>query len=160
MPVKMKQPGQQQLAVPQAEQTLVHEPKQAVLSETQLMVDEFVMCSEEIKPLKPMIKMVEEHRKKLQALAMTIDPTGKQPVTIEGSNGRTVTFKPAGESRKIVDMNGLIGAIKEKISYEDLMQLVSISLTEMDKILSPLEQAAFVEKVQSSRVLDGYATGE
>lgn len=153
MAVKMKQELQQQAPVDVQE-------LEASLTEEQLLVDEFVLCSAELEAYKPMMKTVEDHRKKLQLIAQEQDPTGTKEVTLKGSKGRSVTFKEAGTKREIFDMNGLVGALKGKVSYEDLMKLLSISLTEMDKILTPLESEKFVKKVLGSRTLKGYSTGE
>ncbi|QIN95213.1 hypothetical protein DLP3_050 [Stenotrophomonas phage vB_SmaS_DLP_3] len=129
------------------------------LSKTQLAVNEFVKCSVVVDEMKPMIKSVEEHRKVLQLIA---DENGApdEAVTLHGTDGRSVTFKAKSETRKIEDMNGVIGLLKDKLTYDDLMGLLKISLTDLDKILSPAEQAQFIKKVYGSRTLGGYTTGE
>ncbi|QZI85710.1 hypothetical protein CPT_Summit_054 [Stenotrophomonas phage Summit] len=132
---------------------------QTNLTPVQLAVNEFTKCSAVVDEMKPMIKSVEEHRKTLQSIA---DEKGApdEEVTLHGTDGRSVTFKAKSEVRKIENMNGVIGLLKDKLSYDDLMGMLKISLTDLDKILSPAEQAQFIKKVYGSRAIKGYTTGE
>lgn len=132
------------------------------VTEEQTLVNEYVGIAAELEDYKPMMKAAEEYKKQLQSIAKGLDPTGTQPVTIEGTNGNSVTFGPASDKRTIIDMNGLIGVLKKKVAYDDLMGMLTISMTDLDKVLSPAEQAPFVKKEVGggSRSLKSYAKGE
>lgn len=151
MAVQMK-PMQQQVAAPVVSQ----KPKEGTIHENlalALMVDEFVKLKLKLDEVNPEAKAAAKLQKELQLIAMEGDPAVR--VEMDGQECH-MAFTAQESSREIVDMQGLIGALKAKIGYPALIGLIKINLGDVDKYLSEVESAPFIGTKPGSRKLDGY----
>lgn len=117
-------------------------------------VDRFIELKEELKMIEPKIKEMESLRKVLQSIAEGNFPPEDKAVIV-GETG-SVEFKPASTKRVVKDMQGLVGALKAKVGYPALLDLISIPFKDIDTYLSIAESDPFLDKETGARTLAGY----
>ena len=158
MGVKIKS-QQEQLSIPKAKQALKVKAKpkaktgDIALTEGQKnTVHLLATVVQQLKELDAdaLLKEKEGYRKELASLCGQLPAA--IPVTLE-TEYATVVFSAAPETRKIKDMNGLIGVLKEKIGYDGLMALLKLSVGDVESYLVPSELEPFLETVPGSRRL-------
>lgn len=115
-------------------------------------VTELALLKRSLDEVKSSEKAAEEYRKSLLEIANGAQFPADQPVVFTSEMGEVI-FKPNAEERQITDLNGLIGAIKEKVGYDGLLKVLKINLTDVDKILTPLEAQKYINKVPGKRTL-------
>lgn len=127
-------------------------PPQSVLTQDEMkMVDELAQISAEIEAVKPKLKRYEELKQTLQSVA---DAKFDQelPAVLKGEIG-VAEYSAKGNSRSIKDMNEAIGALKAKLGYDKLIELIKINLGDLDKYLTKEETAPLIQTGKGSRSL-------
>lgn len=120
-------------------------------------VTELALLKRTLDETKPAEKSAEDHRKSLLEIANSSGFPTDQPVVFATHLGEVI-FKPNSEKREVTDMHGLIGALKAKLGggeegYKKLLEFLKINVGDVDKILTPLESAKYISKVEGPRVL-------
>lgn len=116
-------------------------------------VNTFISARAQLDPLKTLSNHAEKARKYLQSIAD--EDKESETVVFVGDLG-SVEFGSSGEADRISDMHGLIGALKAKVGYEGLLQILKINLGDVKKILSPAEYAPFITSEKTSRQVENY----
>lgn len=115
-------------------------------------VDIIIALDAKIEPVRPFIKQFEAHKKVVQSIAAGPEFSPDQTVVLHGSIG-VVEFSSATSTLEISDKNGLIGALKAKIGYPALLELLNINLTDVKKYLSESELMEFYTPAKGARRL-------
>lgn len=115
----------------------------------------FVQTRTEIDEYAEMHKKCELIKKEFAALAAANVPNDEQAVF--GCAAGSMTFDHASDVREIVDMKGLCAALKDKLgSYDKVLELLKISLSDADAYLGAQEVEKYVKHVPGTRKIAGY----
>jgi len=120
----------------------------------QKMVDDFAAAGAELAPHKELIKRYESLKKKVGAIAGDENryPDADAPVLLRGKSG-IVEYSARDEAREISDKQGVVGALKAKLGYDGLLEIVNVNLGDIDKYLSAAESSKYIDEVPGSRKL-------
>lgn len=120
----------------------------------QKLVDDFAAAGAELAPFKELIKRYENLKKKVGSIAGDENryPDADSPVLLRGKTG-IVEYSARGNAREITDKQGVVGALKTKLGYDGLLEIVNINLGDVDKYLTPVESSKFIDDVHGSRNL-------
>jgi|OpeIllAssembly_1097287.scaffolds.fasta_scaffold121730_3 hypothetical protein len=121
--------------------------KAAPKSATAMTVDRIIELKKQIDALAPITKEYDKLTKGLREQAMEQDPS--QPVVFEGTD-YSVVFSEATKVRKIDNMMGLKKALGNEVFWE----VAKITLTDVDKYLTPNESAEFITIENGARKID------
>jgi hypothetical protein len=127
--------------------TLKTKSKTAVKSATAIAVDRLVELRKLIDAVTPAQKEYDKISKELRAQAMEQDPT--EPVVFEGTD-HNVIFSEATKVRKIDNMLG----IKKALGNEVFWDVAKVTLTDIDKYLTPNESAEFITIENGARKIE------
>lgn len=133
----------------------VAKAKQKVLTETQMLVNEYAHLAHqyEQQEIGAMVKRMDELKKRLQSIANETSPG--DTVTLAGTEG-TVTFSPCREETVITDRDKMIKALTPKVFVE----IGKVNLGDIKKYLSEGEIQAFSEKQYGARTLKAFTYAE
>ena len=115
-------------------------------------LEDFAHAARVLSDYREYIKVETENKKFLSSVAsdFTRFPS-KEPAKLVGDTV-VVEFSECGDKREIIDMHGLLTALKEKAGgYEALLSILSVTLKDVDRYLSKAEQEPFIKKVTGSR---------
>lgn len=114
-------------------------------------VDRLLIVDKLLDVARPLIKEEGDLRKYLAAVASDTSRFPKAEVAKLESESGVVEFSPQGESREIVDIEGLLKVLRKKLGAEGALALIKINLSDVDKYLSTEESAPFLGKKPGSR---------
>jgi hypothetical protein len=109
----------------------------------QAEVDEFAQLNEKLVAMAADIKRHDTLKKSLSEIASErFDKS--VPALLKGQVAE-VEFGACGSKREIADMNGMIGLLRDKIGYDALVGILSVTLGNVDKYLTVTESKKFVD---------------
>jgi NADH dehydrogenase/NADH:ubiquinone oxidoreductase subunit G len=151
MAVKMVQ-KQQPKVKGKAKKADVLQATATLTAEERAKAEAFAEAVGKLEPFRDTIKEADALKKFLASVASDLTRfTAKEPAKLEGDTV-VVEFSPCGNSREIIDMHGLLTALKAKAGgYEGLLSILSVTLKDVDRYLSAAEQAPYVKEVPGSR---------
>lgn len=130
-------------------------PKMGQLTpEQRQKVDRLAELKAELTKVEPLTKEADAIRKELVGVADLHFADSEQAV-LKGDH-HSVLFSPKTELRKIEDLNGLIGKLKDKVGYEVLISMLKLTLADVDKYLTPEESAQYLGKMKGTRTFKGF----
>lgn len=121
-------------------------------TEIKQKIDELVVLDIEVAAMKPTLDKHKKLKEELASLANddTVFPDKSGIIVLTGFKGE-IEYSPAANAREITDKNGLIGAIKTKVGYDALVEIIKIGLGDVDKYLSTSESVKFIKETFGSR---------
>jgi hypothetical protein len=123
-------------------------------SDEKELVDELHTVTKAIAEVAPQIKRQEELKKVLASIAADKERFESEKPAILRGNKAFAEFSAVSSQRKVKDLNGIIGFLKNKVGgYEGLLKFIKIGLSDVDEYMTPAEQIPYVEKLLGSRSL-------
>lgn len=132
-------------------QVAVHVPKMLVeQTNEQMLADELITLDTKLKEwgVPEVAKRVDTIKKELQSIAKPMPPD--EAVVWEGQLG-VVQLTACAQATQVKDVTGLLNFVKDKCGEDAAASLVKISLTDLKKVLSENEMAAYIEVVPGAR---------
>jgi glutamate-1-semialdehyde aminotransferase len=127
--------------------TLKVKTKTAPKSATVAVVDRIVELKKAIDAIAPLQKEFKKLTDDLRAQAMEQDPA--HPVVFDGTD-HSVLFTEAAKVRKLTDMQ----AVRKALGNDIFFEVAKVTLTDIDKYLSPEESAQLCTVESGPRKID------
>lgn len=114
-------------------------------------VDAYVALESELQPYLAKFQELGELRKGIMEGAKEAGEDNPDAmVVIEGST-KVMVFSDRQKTTEIVNRNGLVGALKAKVGYDALIEMLKFSLGDLKKYLSDTELEPFLSPSRGSR---------